>query len=97
MLRKLGRRRSRALFGLMVGAGFCFALWTATLHHTDDGCPVELHCFACQWALAGKVDLVLPLPPVPALEVAFHTPAVERPSLDASPSPRLESRGPPAP
>jgi len=95
MLQTPGRHRSRALIGLMVGAVLCFALWTATLHHTDDGCPVELHCFACQWALDGKVDMVLPLPQVPALEVAFHAPAAEPLGLNAGPAPRLESRGPP--
>jgi hypothetical protein len=92
----LGRRPSHSLIGLMAVAGLCFALWTTTVHHTDDGCPVELHCFACQWALAGKVDLVLPLPPVPAIAVAFHDPAPEPPKLNACPAPRLESRGPPA-
>jgi hypothetical protein len=95
MLMTRGSRRPHALICLLVGAGLCFALWTSTLHHTDDGCPVELHCFACQWALAGKIDLVLPLPPVPALEVAFRTQAPEPPRLNASPAPRLESRGPP--
>lgn len=96
MLMTLGRGRSHTLISVMAGAGLCFALWTATLHHTDDGCPVELHCFACQWALAGKIDLILPLPPVPALEVAFRTLAVEPLRLNATPAPRLESRGPPA-
>jgi hypothetical protein len=92
----LGRRPSHSLIGLMAVAGLCFALWSATLCHSDDGCLVELHCFACQWALSGKVDLVLPLPPVPAIAVGFHAPVSEPPSLGICPAPRLESRGPPA-
>ena len=35
---------------------------------TDDGCQVELHCFACHWGFASAVTVATPLSYGPALE-----------------------------
>jgi len=70
------------------------AAWSG---HTDDGCVVELHCFACYWALAATVEQALTLEPAPALEPAgFHAP-VERERPIAAERPVPTSRGPPSP
>ena len=69
------------------------AAWSG---HTDDGCVVELHCFACYWALAATVEVSLPVEPAPALEpLGFNAP-VERAQPVAAERPVPASRGPPS-
>lgn len=95
MLNLRRRLRLQAWLRVIVLTGFCFALWAASGHHTDDGCQVELHCWACQWALAGKVDLALPVPEAPILQVTEHLRTVEAPGPIEGVAPHLASRGPP--
>jgi hypothetical protein len=95
MLKLRGSLRLHAWLRVIVLAGFCFALWAASGHHTDDGCQVELHCFACQWVLNGKVDLPLPIPEAPTPQVASHVRTAESPGPAEGVAPRFESRGPP--
>ena len=95
MLNLRRRLRLQAWLRVIVLTGFCFALWAASGHHTDDGCQVELHCWACQWALGGKVDLALPVPEAPVLQVTEHLRPVEAPGPIEGVAPHLASRGPP--
>jgi len=43
---------------------FCSA---ALARHTDDGCAVERHCFACAWTTATTAEII-----VPSLHAPFH-------------------------
>jgi hypothetical protein len=65
--------------------------------HTDDGCPVEIHCLACRLALGtaavATADVAAPTPTLedlgsvaPAIRHAHADPATER----------AASRGPPS-
>jgi hypothetical protein len=87
------------LKGLALAALLAF-LGTSTesaLLHTDDGCPVEIHCLACRLALG--TTAVAP-PPEPVLAIAL----VERgapPEVRHSRATRyvgrtLPTRGPPS-
>ena len=46
------RSRFAAVTAAVLAASFGFALLGSVAFHTDDGCAVELHCFACHWSLA---------------------------------------------
>src|SRR5262245_23863034 len=90
-----GVRSFRALVLAGVVVSFAFALFLSCAAHTDDGCAVEFHCFACHWALAGNAvtaALVLPLTGLPhagaitTLQIAAPVPL---------PVPASVSRGPP--
>jgi len=92
-------RRPIWIFALRCGltvALLSFASFAAWARHTEDGCAVELHCFACYWALATTAEAALPLHLGPALEPAGRLPATELPWLVASAAPALASRGPPS-
>lgn len=92
--------RNRSLSGsvasALVLASFLFMSVAATAGHTDDGCVVEIHCVACQWAMATTGNLTQPPCPSPVFEVAcpvltaVAVQPVEAPTLD------LVSRGPPS-
>lgn len=88
------------MFGVaraLVLASFLFAsIAAAWASHTDDGCIVELHCFACQWALASTADISLPVAPLSAFELTGRVVAAELPRLVEAPTPELASRGPPS-
>ena len=91
-------RRHQRLFVLAclaVVAAFSFAVVEASASHTDDGCQVELHCFACHWAFAGTAILALPVTLRPALHRAGPVVPIEAPRPVEPPVPGLCSRGPP--
>lgn len=63
--------------------------------HTDDGCPVEIHCLACQRAL-GSTGLTLPVLAVrPVLGCAEPIDSPEAVVADTAESPSSPSRAPP--
>ena len=95
MITTLRRSQAHALVCVLALASFWFALLLASGRHTDDGCPVELHCFVCHWALAGTADSTLALPQVPPIELVGRTPTVEAPKLVEAPTPQPATRGPP--
>jgi hypothetical protein len=93
----LARRRGRftAATALLLAACFGFALVASVARHTDDGCAVELHCFACHWAFASTGDAALPITHGPVLERAGDVLAFEAPPAADAPAPASSSRGPP--
>ena len=65
-------------------------------HHTDDGCPIEIHCTVCRVHMAGlATPIAVPaLAPVWSVDVA---PSDARPIVgDAAAPSTLALRGPPA-
>jgi hypothetical protein len=88
--------RSLAL-GSILAAAVALASVAAWAGHTDDGCVVELHCFACYWAMAATVEIALAVDPAPVLEpIGDHAPAQSE-RLVAADRPVPASRGPPQP
>ena len=91
------RPPTKLVLALALLIGFGSATFEASLAHTDDGCAVELHCFACRWAFASTAIVAPPvLPPTPvetAVRVESVVPSVVR-ALDLIES---TSRAPPAP
>jgi len=89
-------RRWLAVAGLVALAAFGTAFAEATFVHTDDGCPIEVHCLACRWAV-GTIGTAPP--------AVFALAATLVPVGDAPDTPRLavtepatepsEARGPP--
>ena len=99
------KARGRTLSRLGVGgsilavallSGFCFSLVAAMVDHHDDGCAVELHCFACRWQLASQVILAGAVlgPAAPQFADFILAPVVETeaPAIECERS----SRGPPS-
>ena len=78
---------------LVVGTMF---LGVSLVDHTDDGCPIEIHCTVCLTHLAGLATQtsVPSLAPLPSLDIAQPDLA---PSVGDSGTPStLDIRGPPA-
>lgn len=65
------------------------------LIHTDDGCPVEIHCLACQRTLASVGVAALPAPWSPSIELIGRIVAVEHSPRHEPDSPPAGSRAPP--
>ena len=90
------RGRFRRFAAFVLTATFVLACVAAYTNHTDDGCPVEMHCFACHWAFASTGTVAEPL----AFEVGLHVEGTVLPSLlplsPDTPPPASSSRGPPA-
>lgn len=42
--------RRRFIVGMLVVAAVCLGIAEESFAHTDDGCPVEIHCIACRLA-----------------------------------------------
>lgn len=85
-----------AVLLLVVAASFAIATIEASGFHTDDGCAVELHCFACHWAFAstGVFDaLPSPSPTLTAVGEIATTTVVQIAVARVS---DLVSRGPPS-
>lgn len=93
----LRRRRGRftAATALLLAACFGFALIESVAVHTDDGCAVELHCFACHWAFASMSDAAHPITHGPVLERIGDVLALAAPLPTEAPAPAPSSRGPP--
>src|SRR5437867_9402450 len=93
---RLQRRSSPVFLALVVTGCFSFAVLEASGWHTDDGCQVELHCFACHWAFASTGVMAPCLPHGPSLEITGAVALIQpRRSLEA-PAPGVSSRSPPA-
>jgi hypothetical protein len=92
-----GMIRSRWFAALccLVLAGFGYASVAAWAGHTDDGCAVELHCFACHWVMASTADIILPVSPGPVVESAGLVLALATPSPTSTAILQSASRGPP--
>ena len=86
---------ARAVLSALMLVAFCLALWKSAGPHTDDGCPVELHCFVCQWALGATAEPVVPAAPIAVIEMAGRVLPAETPALADAPCPDLATRGPP--
>jgi hypothetical protein len=91
----LRRNRAMSLACLLVAVSFGFALVQACSIHTDDGCAVELHCFACYWAYAVTGVVATGITHEPALERTGAVAVREVPLPADVPSPAPASRGPP--
>jgi hypothetical protein len=65
------------------------------LIHTDDGCPVEIHCLVCQRVLASVGVAAVPAPWSPSIELVGSIAAVEHPATHEPDSPTAGSRAPP--
>lgn len=87
--------RQRTAIALAILAGFGFATFEASLAHTDDGCFVELHCFACRWALSSIAQVTSPVEPPARLMVIGRTAPEPTPFLGETSAPAHASRGPP--
>jgi hypothetical protein len=56
----MSRSKSLLLAAIVLVACFLAASVGAYAGHTDDGCQVEMHCFACHWAFASAAVICLP-------------------------------------
>jgi len=96
MIRALTRRRTATLVWTLALATFWIAVVESAWFHTDDGCRVEIHCLACQWAMSSKAEAAqqqaAPLP----CELVARVQPPETPRLVEAPSPEIATRGPPA-
>ena len=94
----LGRRKNRfdAVTAAVLAVSFGLALLGSVAFHTDDGCAVDLHCFACHWAFASTGLTALTIAPVLPVEPTGRIAPVED-LLPANVSaPVSASRGPPS-
>jgi hypothetical protein len=91
----LRRARSFALVCAFVLAGLGASAFESFLPHTDDGCPVEVHCLVCQRVQGATPEA----PRVVLVAVSFEVvgaPALAVPSDVSAPCLRAAfSRGPP--
>lgn len=88
-------RRSATFAALLLLAIVAGAL-EGFLPHTDDGCPTEIHCLACQNAASRTAVAVAPAAPRPVAVVVSATPT-DATTRVVQFHPRAHvSRGPPA-
>ena len=82
-----------ALLALLVFLG---AFAGAADFHTDDGCPVELHCLACRLTLGTVAVAPQPLIAVSAqlVDLGAAPPASVTPEMHSAPR-AITTRGPP--
>jgi hypothetical protein len=94
----LGRRKRRfdAVTAAVLAVSFGFALLGAVAFHTDDGCAVELHCFACHWSLASTGVVALTIAPILPVEFTGRIIPVEDLLPAEISGPASASRGPPS-
>lgn len=96
MIRALGKHRAGALVWILALATFWIAVVESSWFHTDDGCRIELHCLACQWALSSKSEAAQQqAAPLPCEIVARTQPSETPRQLEGAP-PEFSTRGPPA-
>ena len=88
------RRRPALASALIVMAAFAAGM-VQEFYHTDDGCPVEIHCLACQRVLMSTGVSDPPLTLVPSLEPALWVVAPAPASTPRADVPASPSRGPP--
>ena len=84
-----------ALVCMVVLASFTFALVKAYEAHTDDGCQVELHCFACHWAFASAAVVAPPASLPVSLDAAGAIAPAKAPAPPGLEAASAASRGPP--
>jgi hypothetical protein len=90
----LSRRTAKAL----VAAALLLAIAGAMVGeyvHTDDGCPVEIHCLACRLAVGTTAVSGAPLPSTPTLSHDGSIAVPAQQPRDAAHTPPGPSRGPP--
>jgi hypothetical protein len=94
----LGRRADRfdAVVAACLAVGLGFALLGSVALHTDDGCAVELHCFACHWSLASTGVVAHHAAPDPAPERLGNVILLESPLIVGTRAADHTSRGPPS-
>jgi len=90
------RGRLDAATTVLLAVSFGFALFGSGLFHTDDGCAVELHCFACNWSLASTGIAALLIAPDPAPQRTGDVVLPESPLPADARTAELSSRGPPS-
>ena len=86
-------RRWLSIISVLLVATMCFG--TGLVEHSDDGCPIEIHCTVCVSHLTGLATQVsvASLAPVWSLDVALPAPTL---SLGNTGTPStLSLRGPP--
>jgi hypothetical protein len=88
--------RKLLLVGVAVVAVLGAALLEVSPIHTDDGCPLEVHCVICRLLLSTPAIVSAALVPVPPALAAADPVAVlsERLQAESRPS-RAPSRAPP--
>ncbi len=74
---------------------FAFALAQSCLPHTDDGCAVEFHCFACRWTIANTAVIAAPPVLAPRIDTVGEPVASEDHAAPDVSVPASSSRGPP--
>jgi hypothetical protein len=89
------RRRILGLLGLVVLLSFGFASFEASSAHTDDGCAVELHCFACYWSFTSNGVVALAIIHGPILERTGDIVTLDAPQPVEAPAPAETPRSPP--
>jgi hypothetical protein len=93
---RASRQRPLLLAAVLAVLGsFALAVAEDSLHHTHDGCAVEIHCVSCRWAYDATSSTIAPVIPVLRLVPAgtVFVPATERPAAPARPL--AGSRAPP--
>jgi hypothetical protein len=94
-MNRLRRASFFAWLGLVVLASFVGAVVEASGPHTDDGCPVELHCRVCASSYASTAIVALPVMVGVGIDVVGELP-LARCNLPADPRTfDITSRGPP--
>jgi len=91
------RRRPTALLGLAVLLALSGALVEESLVHTDDGCPLEIHCLACRLAVGttAEAGAFFAAPTTPVFEEAGVVARAPRSATQDPASDRAVPRGPP--
>ena len=80
----------------VLAVSFGFALLGSVALHTDDGCEVELHCFACHWSLASTGVATQAVVLTPTSERLGDVVCLESPIPADARAADLTSRGPPS-
>jgi hypothetical protein len=93
----LRRFRLFAAVAVLLLAGVSADAFSDFLPHTDDGCPVEVHCLVCRRALGTTSIFSHAAPIVPRPERVHFVPAAVYRHVDVPPTRAVASRGPPSP
>ena len=89
-------RRFGAFAAVCILVCLSFTSIAAYAGHTDDGCAVEFHCFACVWAMSATADIALPVDTAPTINLVGRILTLDAPGPVEAPAPRFSSRAPPS-
>ena len=93
----MGRRpAATALIAFVVLVCFGIGTFAASSFHTDDGCAIELHCFACRWAFTTAAILTVPDISVVPIGICGRLEATEALATSAVVVLQVTARAPPA-